>query len=308
VHKPLHIDNIISPTPIVEIKESLLEENGVRLLVKRDDLIHKSVSGNKWRKLVGNLIHVRETKESGIITFGGPFSNHIYATAAAADIVGLPSVGIIRGEYDHNNPTLTYAQDRGMKLYFIDRSSYREKEASKVAQNILKKYPDHFLIPEGGSNEYAQLGLKELADETKTVECDILTVAAGTGFTAIGLIDFQDRLVEVYSVLKSDYLNHYIKGKVGGKVYQFVDDCHLGGYGKTHEGFINWINGFFKSHGIPLDPIYNGKVLYGIYNRIKAGRYTKGTTIMHIHTGGLQGVQAYNYMANKKNKITIITQ
>ena len=153
------------PSPSQKVNHSLLYKNQINLFVKREDLIHPEVSGNKWRKLKYNLQYAKEKGIKKIITFGGAFSNHIHATAAACHYYGLDSIGIIRGEFDENNPTLQFAQACGMKLKFIDRSSYREKENSEVVKTFLSKQDDYFLVPEGGSNELAFDGLRELAEE-----------------------------------------------------------------------------------------------------------------------------------------------
>ena len=153
------------PSPIQRIQMSLLDEQGIELYIKREDLIHPTVSGNKWRKLKKNIETILNEKYSGIITFGGAFSNHIYSTAAAAHLMGIQSVGIIRGEEDEQNPTLQFAKDKGMKLHFVSRSDYRQKEQSESIQLLLKDYPNYWLLPEGGSNQLGLEGCYEVGEE-----------------------------------------------------------------------------------------------------------------------------------------------
>lgn len=302
VTKLYNIRNQYLPSPLHEIHDTMLHNKNVRLFIKRDDMIHPDVSGNKWRKLLGNIEHINNERFSGIVTFGGAFSNHIYATAAVAKLLELNSVGIIRGEFDENNPTLAYARNQGMKLHFVSRSEYREKENSPTIKKILNQYPSYHLVPEGGSNAYAFSGLKTLAKELKSISYDILTVAAGTGTTSLGMIKYQDKMVEVYPVLKGDFLKKLISEKIENRPFKYIDNSHLGGYAKTNDSYILWLNKFYHQHGIKLDPIYNGKVLYQLFSRIQEEKYLPGTNIVHIHTGGLQGIAAYNYLATKSGK------
>jgi len=168
----LHRLNLNIPSPIEKVNHSFLNENNVQLYVKREDLIHPHVSGNKWRKLKYNLLHAKEKGYETIVTFGGAFSNHIHATAAACQAFDLKSIGIIRGEYDKNNPTLQFAQSSGMQLKFIDRNSYREKENSEIVKSFLAELDSYYLIPEGGTNDLAYKGLHELAQEINRTEYD----------------------------------------------------------------------------------------------------------------------------------------
>lgn len=297
------------PSPIQEVKLELLDRQNVKLLVKREDLIHPTISGNKWRKLKGSLLSVKQDGYKGIITYGGAFSNHIHATAAAGQQFDIPTVGIIRGEYDEQNPTLQFAKQSGMKLHFVTRSSYRQKEHSAEVQEILKVFDNYLVVPEGGSSKLAMHGLTDLAGEIITLpNLDLITVSAGTGMTAAGIIKYQPRPVDVFSALKSDHLKNEIVELSGKTSFSFNTDYHFGGYGKVDHELIDFINSFFTTTGIPLDPIYNGKAMYGIIDQIKTGKISSGTTVLHIHTGGLQGVGAYNYMATKKDRNTIKEQ
>lgn len=280
----------------------------MKLLIKREDLIHPTISGNKWRKLKGNLREVKRAGYQGIITYGGAFSNHIYATAAAGMLFDIPTVGIIRGEFDEHNPTLQFAKDQGMKLSFVSRSAYKEKEQSEEVQQIINAADNYLLVPEGGSNLLAMEGLQELASEIDAVpHIDLITVSAGTGMSAAGIIKYQPRAVTVISSLKSDHLQKEIEKLSEKAAFTYNTDYHFGGYGKVDDVLVHFINDFCSTTKIPLDPIYNGKAIYGILDMVKTGKISSGTTVLHIHTGGLQGIRAYNYMAEKKSKSQIIS-
>lgn len=292
------------PSPIQEITSVLLTEKGVRLSIKREDLIHPLVSGNKWRKLKFNIEKAKETGLEGVITFGGAFSNHIHATAAACKLYGLKCICLIRGEFDPLNPTTAFVTQQGGQIIYVTRTEYRLKEEGATYQHLKSKHPDYLHMPEGGSNDLALEGLKELAQEIPENTYSHISVSAGTGHTARGLIQYQETPVIVFSSLKSDYLKDVISTN---KEYTYNMDYHFGGYGKTTDELIDFINAFYQNLSIPLDPIYNGKVLYGVMDMIRADRIERGSHILHIHTGGLQGIEAYNYMAQKKGKRQIVT-
>lgn len=307
-----HLSNLklLIPSPIQKVNHPLLHKNKIDFHVKREDLIHEEISGNKWRKLKYNLQFALENNIKKIITFGGAFSNHIYATAAACNAFGLESVGIIRGEYDPHNPTLQFAKSCGMEVKFIDRTSYREKENSAVVKIILSQQDSYLLVPEGGSNELAYHGLKELAEEINDSNFDVVMVSAGTGSTASGILRWLDSSKElwVFSSLKSDYLYSEILDNVDvskGKQLRFIPDYHFGGYGKSPESLISFMNGFSAETKIPLDPIYNGKLVNGFFEMATEDQFDQSKSYLWIHTGGLQGIDAYNYVASKKERIMI---
>lgn len=301
------IEDLRVPSPIEIVQHNFLIKNGIQLSVKREDLIHKFVSGNKWRKLKYNLEFAKENNIKKIITFGGPFSNHIHATAAACKYYKLESIGIIRGEYDSSNPTLKFAQSCGMKLKFIDRTSYREKENSDIVKEFFSTQVPYFLVPEGGSNDLAYDGLQELAEEINDTEFDIIMVSAGTGGTATGILKHLSPSKELwaFSSLKSDYLHQEILNNLNPEKHhqlKFISSYHSGGYGKTPKSLIEFINTFSAETQIPIDPIYNGKLINGFFDMINQGQIDNSKSYLWIHTGGLQGIDAYNYMAKKKGK------
>ncbi|MBK7373482.1 MAG: pyridoxal-phosphate dependent enzyme [Saprospiraceae bacterium] len=282
------------------------------LMVKRDDLIHPQVSGNKYRKLQGILDHVQSNNIKGVLTFGGAFSNHIYATAAAAAAYGLESIGIIRGEDDDANPTLRFVRANGMKLFFVPRSEYSLKLDSILVRSIINQYRHLQVIPEGGDDPLAYDGLgmviTEMIDQGHNP--DYLVVAAGTGTTAVGLLKalkkYQlDTKLLIFPALKHQGLHKDIIKKAGVDSSQaiYCDQYHFGGYARATEELIEFMNNFLKVTGIPLDPVYNAKLVYGLYQMGKEKWFKPADRVIWLHTGGIQGSVAYNYLALKKNRI-----
>lgn len=293
-------------SPIERLSPVSIESKSIELYVKREDLLHPTISGNKWRKLKYNLKYAKDSSYETVITFGGAFSNHIYATAAACQAIGLKSVGILRGEFDANNPTTNFARSCGMDIRYIDRASYRNKEHSPAAKAILSEYSNHFLIPEGGSNDLAQKGIQELSDEINATDFDVILVSAGTGATASGILQGigKNKHLWVFSSLKSDYLEDEILQKVDSEKHhqlKFINSYHYGGYGKSPRELINFINDFKAQTNVPLDPIYNGKLMAGFSDLAQKDTLSSRKSYLWIHTGGLQGISAYNYMAAKRH-------
>jgi len=294
-------------SPIEKVSTVELDAHSISLSVKREDKLHPTISGNKWRKLKYNLKQAKSTGCDTIVTFGGAFSNHIYSTASACKAIGLRSIGIIRGEYDIHNPTLIFAKRCGMELVFVSRSDYSGKESSPAIKAILDTYSNYILIPEGGSNELAALGINELAKEINETPHDIIMVSAGTGATATGILQGLDSSKElwIFSSLKSDYLEEEIKQKVDAEKHtqaKFINTYHYGGYGKTPAELVAFINDFKAQTHIPADPIYNGKLISGFTDLTLKNKVNPNKSYLWIHTGGLQGIEAYNYMAQKKER------
>ena len=289
------------PSPIQTVDHPLLKSSNVNLVVKRDDLIHPLISGNKWRKLKYLLSDHATLHNKPILTFGGAYSNHLYSFAAACKMYGLKGVVFVRGE-EHLplNPTLHFVRSCNVDIYYLNRSEYRLKEDSKTFKEKIRFYANPYIIPEGGSTEYAYDGLDDLKRELLPVLKDIHTIviAAGTGCTSGCLINVMqgfNKRIEVYSALKGDFIlediEFWAKSTLG---YKVITDAHLGGYAKVNDSYIAFINEFKDITNIPLDPVYNGKLVYNLFQRIKAGNYDLGTTILWIHTGGLQGIQGFN--------------
>jgi 1-aminocyclopropane-1-carboxylate deaminase len=283
------------------------------LHIKREDMIHPIISGNKFWKLKYNIQRAQELRKEILITFGGAMSNHIVACAAAAQINGLRSIGIIRGEEIidkwENNFTLTKASAYGMKFIFVPRNEYRLKEQSSHIQNILDAVPNYYLVPEGGTNSLAVKGAAEiLTEETSTY--DIIVSAMGTGGTVSGLSNgaLSHQQVIGFPVLKNAHFLVKELLKHTHKENFIVNlEYHFGGYAKITPELIDFINEFYYLNHIPLDPIYTGKMMFGLRDMIKKGQIHKDKKILVVHTGGLQGIKEMNKYLSKKNKPIIVT-
>ncbi len=286
-------------TPIVEIHDKLVERAGVRLLVKREDLNHTRVSGNKWWKLKYNLKYAIENSFDSIITFGGAFSNHIYATAAAANEIGLKSVGIIRGEkIEPLNHTLEFAQRQKMQLDFVSRNDYRKKNEPEFLNRLNDRFGNCYIIPEGGTNFPALQGCEEFAREKiAPVEFNVLALPVGTGGTMAGLIRGLQGKKEILgvSVLKGEFLHSEIQQLLENSSdpsygnWSVLTSYHHGGYARSTKELLDFVGAMKQKHELPLDPVYTGKLMWALWKEIEAGRFPRGTTVLALHTGGMQG-------------------
>lgn len=285
--------------------------NSISVTIKREDLIHPVVSGNKFRKLKYNLLQAKTENKKTLLTFGGAFSNHIAAVAFAAKENGFESIGIIRGDELGDkiaqNATLQFAQECGMKFEFVSREAYRLKNESSFLERLKLKFGDFYLIPEGGTNELAVKGCEEiLTDEDR--EFDYICCAAGTGGTISGIINsaLPHQKVLGFPALKGDFLQDEICIFVQNKNWRIINDYHFGGYGKVNEELIAFINDFYNTNQIPLDPVYTGKMVFGVIDMIQKNYFPAQSNILLIHTGGLQGIQGMNAKLKKK-QLPIIT-
>lgn len=289
------------PTPLfvpeVELHEPLLLAAGVRVVVRREDLNHPEISGNKFWKLKYNIEAAMASGHPTLLTFGGAYSNHIAATAAACRLTGLRSVGIIRAEdADLTNPTLAKAREDGMKLHRISRADYKRKAEAAFVADLTKQYGPAFIVPEGGTNLEAIWGVQEMARQIRAAY-DHIAVPVGTGGTLTGIVQELRGKGSIlgFAVLKGGFMGDEVK-KLHQKwqlpVYsnwRIVDGYHFGGYGKVKPALISFIHKFEDMHQIPLDQVYTGKMMYALYQMIEHGFFPRGSVIMVIHTGGLQG-------------------
>jgi len=281
------------PTPVIEIQDPAFTEAGIRVMLKREDLNHPFISGNKWWKLKYNLEKVLQHPSKTLLTFGGAYSNHLYAAAAACYELGLRSIGIVRGE-EHPllNDTLQFVKDRGMHLHYISRESYRLKTEADFIAALEKEFGSFVLVPEGGSNEEAVKGVAEFA-ATLDQSFDYLCCPVGTGGTLAGLIRgfSPSKTILGFSVLKGAYgmaeeIQRWCPGKTN---WQLVTDYHFGGYAKSTPDLLQFMAQFKAHHGVPLEHIYTGKMMSGLFDLITRGFFKRGSTLLTIHTGGLQG-------------------
>jgi 1-aminocyclopropane-1-carboxylate deaminase len=284
---------LVLPSPVQELADERLDARGVRLYLKRDDLIHGEIPGNKWRKLKYNLAAAAEQGNSMLLTFGGAYSNHIRATAAAGHYFGFSTIGVIRGE-DHLplNPSLAYAVDRGMRLSYMDRTTYRNKNSPAVTESLLREFGDFYLVPEGGSNALAVRGCAELPAEI-SVEFDVICCPCGTGGTLAGVAAGLQpgRQAVGFSALKGgDFLVDDVRRLQGefGNVsanWSIETSYHFGGFARRTPELDGFIENFRDRQGMVLDWVYVAKMMYGIFDLVERGRFTAGATIVAIVTG-----------------------
>lgn len=287
------------PSPLTQIFHPDVSMKGIRLFMKRDDLIHPEVSGNKWRKLLPFLEAFQESGKSELLSLGGAYSNHIAALAAAGRMLQVPTVGIIRGDaVSAENATLTAARANGMKLKFVERSVYRQRNEADWLAELQSAHPHAFVIPEGGSDPLALTGVAGIVEELGQ-EFDILATPCGTGTTLAGLLCavLPDVQVWGFSALKGDK-------NLGSRVQSFIerspekaviprwqvwDAYHFGGFARWTPELIDFIRSFRQHTGILLDPVYTSKMMYGLFDLIRKDVVPPGSRVLAIHTGGLQG-------------------
>lgn len=282
--------------------------NGIELFIKREDLLHPLISGNKFRKLKYNLVAAKSLNFSTLLTFGGAFSNHIVAVAAAGAEYGFKTIGVIRGDELQNkideNPTLFQAKELGMQFYFVDRTTYRYKEDAEFVNLLKQQFGSFYLIPEGGTNELAIKGCEEILTNFDLNYFTHIASAIGTGGTFSGLINSsaENQQLIGFSSLKGTFLSDVICNFVTKKNWIVTNDYHFGGYGKVTDDFIRFLNTFYEQTSIPLDPIYTGKMVFGILDLIHKNYFAENAKILLIHTGGLQGIKGMNFALKNKNK------
>ena len=278
--------------PTVKVERSF--SNGIELFIRREDLLHPEVSGNKFRKLKYNMEAAVSEGHRQVLTFGGAYSNHIAATAAAGRIVGMQTIGVIRGEEIQENyrenPTLKKAEEDGMRFKFVTRTEYRTKDSTAFLAKLAEEFGDFYLVPEGGTNEKAIKGTEEILKEEDRIY-DYVCCAVGTGGTIAGIVNrsFLHQQVIGFPALKGDFLMKEIKKYVNKENWRLETAYHFGGYAKYNADLLRFIRHFERDTGILLDPIYTGKLLFGIFDLIEQNQFKKDSKILAIHTGGLQG-------------------
>ena len=302
------------PSPIQKLESELLSEKQIELWIKRDDLIHPAISGNKWRKLKWNIEKAKDNKKSTVLTFGGAFSNHIAATAFACKQAGLKSIGVIRGEkVEPLNATLVKAQKDGMQLHFVFRAAYVLKKDDDFILGLRNQFGNFHLVPEGGANYYGVMGCMEITKELD-VQPDFFATSAGTGTTATGLLlsATQHQKVMVFSGLKGgEFLKDDIKHLINYTTYNSEDtddilqhlnlitDYHFGGFAKITPELVEFTNAFYRQFQIPLDLIYTSKLFYGLFDMIRKNHFKPHSKIVALHTGGLQGNNGFSGQMKK---------
>ena len=284
---------VACPSPLQVVDDDRLARHDVRLYLKRDDLIHPDVPGNKWRKLKHNLQHASDEGHQCLLTFGGAYSNHIRATAAAGYYYGFSTIGVIRGE-EHLplNAVLTDAVRFGMHLTYMDRATYRAKERAEVGAALREQFGDFYLIPEGGSNALAVRGCAELPSEIRE-SFDVICCACGTGGTLAGIaVGLQSgRRAIGFSIVKGGgFLRHDVTRLQEAydrptTNWSIETDYHFGGFARRNAVLDHFIGDFHDRHGLQLDWVYVAKMLFGVFDMASAGKFARDTTIVAVVTG-----------------------
>ncbi|RUT06573.1 1-aminocyclopropane-1-carboxylate deaminase [Dulcicalothrix desertica PCC 7102] len=282
--------------PIQKIDSKVALAKDVELYVLRLDLVHPLISGNKWYKLKYNLEAAKRENLDTILTFGGAYSNHIYATAAAGNLFGLKTIGVIRGEETLPlNPTLEFATSQGMQLVYVDRQTYKQRNSETLRKDLLDRFGKVFIIPEGGCNLDGVRGCREIISQD--IEFDVACIACGTGTTLAGValsLNTQQHLIG-FPVLKGgDFLKQDIEGLMApyqhniNVSWELICNYHFGGYAKVNDELLRFAREFEMECGVPLDYVYTAKMFYGVMDLVKEGYFDKRRVLL-IHTGGLQG-------------------
>ena len=294
-----------------QIMLPIFKENNFKLYIKREDQIHPTVSGNKFRKLKYNIKKAKEMNKQEIVTFGGAHSNHLLATAFMGQIEGLKTFGIIRGEELKKlnyNSTLKKCQELGMKFIFISRDDYRKRNELDYTKSISDLYTSAYIIPEGGTNELGVLGCQEILSSEDSF-FDVICCPVGSGGTISGIINSSNDSHKIigFSALKGSEIKNVISKFVKKSNWEIYDDDFFGGYSKIDNKLVDFINNFFEMTGLMLDPIYNSKMLFKIINLIENKKWEFGKKILIINTGGLQSIKEINIKLKRKG-CTIIKQ
>lgn len=295
--------SIFLDPPLQKINHQIAIKANVELYILRLDMMHPQISGNKWFKLKYNLLEAEVRKITTILTFGGAYSNHIFATAAAGKLFNLQTIGIIRGqEHRPINSTLQFAISQGMKLIYVDRTTYKQRNSiefqNQLKEQLQKEYGEIFIIPEGGSNLNGLKGCTEILSLVSNMsKFSSICLACGTGTTLAGMalsLRSSQRIIG-FPVLKggeflntdiSNILSNYQSSELLGN-WQLICNYHFGGYGKVTQELINFCNDFYERYHIPLDYIYTGKMVYGVLDLINQGFFNSEKLLL-IHTGGLR--------------------
>ena len=293
--------------PLQTAQDPWLAHQGVQLTMLRLDQVHPVVSGNKWYKLKYNLTEAQREQHNTLLTVGGAYSNHLYATAVAGQAYGFRTIGLVRGEpHTPLNPTLQFAQDNGMQLHYVDRTAFSEITKADVPE--LPVFGRFYWLPEGGTNDLAVKGCAEIIPAN--ADFDYVACCVGTGGTLAGILTSlpREKLALGFSALKGgEFLNETVNALTQAyhqqqhDNYRIITQYHFGGYARANRTLVDFINEFYGQTGIPLEPVYTGKMLYGLYDMIRQGYFPHGSRVLVVHSGGLQGVAGFNERYQKKN-------
>ena len=298
------------PSPVTQIKNKLLDDKKIQLFIKRDELIHPVIQGNKWRKLKHNILQAEKKHQNTLLSFGGAYSNHLHALAAAGKQLNLKTIGIIRGEKPKQlNPCLQDMLDCRMQLKFITRLEYKQKSSIEFINSLKREFGDFYLIPEGGNNSAGIKGCSELLDELED-DYDVICCEVGSGTMLSSLIQNNKKPNTKYlgfAVMKNLQLDKEIKESLinntnstapasiawASTEWEINHQYHFGGFAKTTPELDEFIKNFKNENNIQLEPVYSGKMLWGIIDLLRLDYFKPGTKILAIHGGGLQGLRGY---------------
>ncbi|MBL4582541.1 MAG: pyridoxal-phosphate dependent enzyme [Gammaproteobacteria bacterium] len=301
------VDISISKPPIDALHCELLQRFRVSINVLRLDKCHSLLSGNKWYKLKYNLLEFQRRPELPILSFGGAYSNHLHALAAAGKLIGMRTIGVVRGEIPEPlNPVLAFASEQGMTLLPVSRGDYRRKQEPDFLQQLRVRFGDFHLLPEGGSNSLAIKGCEEIASLLRWQKADskkLVALCCGTGTTMAGLISGLSKIESAaesapeilgISVLKGDgYLESEVSdqlqscGYTGSITWRVDDTHHCGGYARSNPALQSFLSEFAGFSDLPLEPVYTGKLFYALFDLIERGVISEGTEVVAIHSGGI---------------------
>jgi 1-aminocyclopropane-1-carboxylate deaminase len=309
--------NLTIPSPVIALEHPLLTEKGIELHVKRDDLIHPEISGNKWRKLFLNIEKYYDGKYDKLLTFGGAFSNHIAATAKAGKLLGIPTIGVIRGEElnAHSNETLKQAHADGMELVFISRAEYRLRAENDYKNELRSQFGNVLIVNEGGANFYGVLGCTKIISELEQENYQGIYLAAGTGTTTAGLLmsGINSEIHAVAALKNGGFLEESIAhlltyaGIPSDLIPEQMNplklqtEYHFGGYGKFTDELLDFMLDIYATTGLKLDQVYSAKAFYALWDQVKSDYWPGGSQLLFIHTGGLQGIRTIQNQLNYSN-------
>jgi 1-aminocyclopropane-1-carboxylate deaminase len=295
----LKLEKTFKPSILTKIDDPLLDRYKIELWIKRDDLLHPIISGNKWRKLKFILDHALSSGADTIISMGGVYSNHLHALAYTGMVLGIKTLGIIRGEQPEAlTPALCDMQNWGMELSFVSRSDYKQLRQYQGCHDLPGLKPQQYWLPEGGAQALALKGVAELVNEIN-VAYDMLCASCGTGTTLAGIIDAVPEQVSVmgFAALKNaGFLQTDVEALLPRPCanWQINHNYHFGGFAKTSPELMAFIAGFEYKTGILLEPVYTGKMMYALYDLIAKHTFQPGQRIIAVHTGGLQGRRGFS--------------
>lgn len=300
--------NITEDTTVLQKIELPNIQKNVNVYLKREDLTHPIISGNKWRKLKYNLIYAKENGYKTLLSFGGAYSNHIHAFSKAGELFGFNTIGIIRGEETLPlNSTLSSAKESGMKIEYVSRTDYRKKRELDFIENLKEKFGDFYLVPEGGTNNLAIKGCTEIINNI-IIDFDYVVSACGTGGTLSGLIcglNGNKRVLGIPALKGADFLNNEIENYVYNYTGKYFDnwelklDFHFGGFAKIDKPLFVFMREFEKINQIKIEPIYTAKMLFAVKSLIENNEIPENSTVIALHTGGLQGKSGMQQKINK---------